>query len=188
MEAEARHLHAQIWIPKTDRNNIRKALFRIAEKHDPDWGSASKKVLSNGVRYCYNDDFINEYVTKDSELEYSNIPEDTFSYYPSEEEQEKLQAKKKCADAYFDRLKDLWLEQNPDYQIENYIISQMDVALFYYDQMFKDKVVAVVRDDRQRKQNAKCLYHYIYPSEAPKKEMVATAEQIEQYNIHIKMT
>ena len=41
MEDEARHLHAQIWLTPQrenhDINSIRKALFRIGQKFDPDW-------------------------------------------------------------------------------------------------------------------------------------------------------
>lgn len=177
---EARHLHAQIWIPKTDINNIRKALFRIAEKLDPDWSSASKKVLSNGVKFAYNDDFYNDYMTKDSELEYSKLPENTFDYYPSEQEQ--AEAKKKAsrvADAYFNHLQEMWTEQNPDYKEQIPIKQLKDISMFYYCQMFISKTIAVVRDHKQRKQNAKCLYHYIFKHRDL--DMVMTQDDITHY-------
>ncbi len=186
MEDEARHLHAQIWIPKRDINNIRKALYRIAEKHDPDWGPASRKVLSSGVKYCYNDDFYTKYMTKDlpepifSMLPYYNIPENTLEYYPNEEEQAEAKKKaKRVADAYFNHLQEMWEELNPDYEEFHPIKQLKDISMFYYDQMFISKTIAVIRDARQRKQNAKCLYNYVFK---PKDlDMVMTDADIELY-------
>lgn len=186
MEDEARHLHAQIWIPKTDINNIRKALYRIAEKLDPDWGPASKKVLSSGVKYSYNDDFYTKYMTKDlapelnSMLPYYNIPENTEEYYPSEEEQAAAKKKaKRVADAYFNHLEEMWIEHNPDYDEFHPIKQLKDISMFYYYQMFINKTIAVIRDARQRKQNAKCLYNYVFkPRDL---DMVMTDADIELY-------
>lgn len=180
MEDEARHLHAQIWIPKTDINNIRKALYRIAEKHDPDWSPASKKVLSSGVKYAYNDDFHHKYMTKESMIPYYNIPEDTKDYYPSEEEQAEAKKKaKRVADAYFNHLEEMWIELNPDYEEFHPIKQLKDISMFYYDQMFVTKTIAVIRDARQRKQNAKCLYNYVFKPRHL--DMVMTDADIELY-------
>lgn len=184
MEDEARHLHAQIWIDETrqkDRNDIRKALFRIAEKYDPDWSGASKKVLSQGVKYAYNDDFVDKYCTKENEIEYMKMPLDTSIYYPTPEEQEEIKRKAtRVADAYFDHLKREWEEQNPEYEY-NYIETPYHVGKFYYDLMFKEKKIAVVRDDRSRKQNAKCLLHYLFPHSQSIMDMILTKEDSEKY-------
>jgi hypothetical protein len=181
MEHEARHLHGQIFTAKPmDINNIRKALFRIAEKHDPDWSNASKKVISGGVKYAYNDEFISTYMTKDGDLAYSSLPEDTQPYYPDSATQEKaMKSKERVADAYFSRLAALWAER-PD-SSTRHPFSHVEVAQFYYDQMFKHKTIAVVRNDRDRKSNAKCLFHYIFPH-ASGLEMVLTQSEIEEYN------
>ncbi len=180
MEHEARHIHAQIFLEKhTDINDIRKALFRIAEKTDPDWSEGSKRVLSQGVVHAYNDDWTHKYCTKDGDLPYCNFPEDTQPYYPDKATQEKAMAsRQRVADAYFNRLKDLWHER-PD-GATRHPFSHVDVALFYYDQMFKDKTIAVVRNDRDRKSNARCLFHYIFPH-ANALEMVLSQTDIDNY-------
>ena len=184
MEDEARHLHAQIF-GKYKINNIRKALFRIADKNDPDWSPASKKVLSQGVKYAYNDYFINTYMTKDNKPQ-GTLPEETTLYYPSLEEQEEIKKKsEKVADAYFNHLKNLWEEENPEYETHQF--TNIDIAKFYYNMMFKVKKIAVIRDSKQRKQNAQCLLHYIYPGNQSIKEMVLTKEDIETYNLFKEM-
>lgn len=184
MEDEARHLHAQIWVcpqRSTDINNIRKALFRIGQKCDPDWSPASKKVLSQGVKHAYNDEFYKTYMIKDNALEYSVIPENTEPYYPSEEEQAAAMASKTCvADAYFDHLKREWDELHPDYDFQ-YQTVVFDVARFYYDMMFKYKKISVIRDDRSRKQNAKCLVHYLFPHQISILDSIMTKEDSELY-------
>lgn len=179
MEAEARHLHAQMW-GKYKINNVRKALFRIAEQHDPDWSPASKKVLSQGVKFAYNDYFHEHYLTKDNKPVHVSIPEDTKIYYPSLAEQEEIRRKAtRVADAYFDHLKTEWIERNPEYEYHQF--TNIDISKFYYDMMFKDKVIAVIRDDRQRKQNTKCLLHYIFPGHASKLDMTLSQKDIDEY-------
>lgn len=185
MEDEARHLHAQIWIDKkTDMNNIRKSLFRICEKCDPDYSPATKKVLSQGVKFAYNDDFVNKYMIKENEIEYKNIPEDTTKYYPTEEEQKEFKKKANhVSDAYFNKLKDLWEEEYPEYEFDHNT-TKIDIARFYYNLMFRDKKIAVIRDDKMRKANCKCLLHYIYPNQTYMYDMVLTQNEITELKIH----
>lgn len=163
-EDEARHIHAQIFFDDPVRkSNIQTALKRIAEKHDENWNPASRKVLVSGVKIAYSDNFMDNYITKDSEVEMLNWnpPVDTEPYYPTKEEQEKVKAKANAKDQYFHRLSELWNEKNKDYII--HINTLKDIGLFIYDQMFVDKTIPVVRDDRQRKQIVKAAMHYIYP-------------------------
>lgn len=65
MEGADRHLHAQIFSedPKR-RSDICKRLERIQSKHDPDWSTASKRVLFNGIKVAYNDKYL-DYILKD---------------------------------------------------------------------------------------------------------------------------
>lgn len=186
MEDEARHLHAQLW-GKYQRDNVRKALYRIAEKFDLDWSPASKKVLGSGVKYGYNDEFYKKYMIKENKPVYGPIPEDTSIYYPSLEEQENIKNKAtRVADAYFNNLRNEWLEQNPEYETHQF--TNVDVAKFYYNMMFKDKKIAVIRNDMQRKQNAKCLLHYIYPNLFCVKEMVLSNSDVEIFNLFKEST
>ena len=70
-EHEARHIHAQIWFEEACRKtNIQTALKRIAEKRDPDWSPASRKVLVSGVKIGYSDAFFEEYIQKDGQVSF----------------------------------------------------------------------------------------------------------------------
>ena len=183
-EHEARHIHAQIWFEEAVRKtNIQTALKRIAEKRDPNWDASSRKVLVSGVKIGYSDAFFEEYIQKDGEvkMENWNPPDDTSKYYPSQEEQDKVLARSTCKDAFFHHLKELWHENNPDYEVHQH--SNIDIAEFVYIQMFQAKTITVIRDDKQRKQVAKALLHYIYPYEADWKSMVLTEKDIEIYKL-----
>jgi len=184
---EARHIHAQIWFEEAVRKtNIQTALKRIAEKQDPDWGPASRKVLVSGVKIGYSDAFFEEYIQKDGQVQMENWnpPTDTDQYYPTEEEQSKAQAKANCKDSYFFHLKELWHENNPGYDLHQF--TNVDIAEFYYQQMFQAKTIAVIRDAKQRKQISKALNHYIYPYEFAWKEMVLSDKDIELYQLLTK--
>jgi hypothetical protein len=65
MEGESRHLHAQIFTndPKR-RSDICRRLERIQAKHDPDWSTASKRVLFSGIKVAYNDKYL-DYILKE---------------------------------------------------------------------------------------------------------------------------
>lgn len=178
-EEEARHIHAQLFFEDPVRkSNIQIALKRIAEKHDKDWNPASRKVLVSGVKIAYNDNFMDNYISKDSEVEDLNWnpPLDTEEYYPTEEEQQKVQAKHNAVDTYFHKLLELWNEKNRDYTV--HINTLKDIGLFIYDQMFVDKTIPVVRDDRQRKQIVKAAMHYIYPYNSAVNSYMFTQEDL----------
>lgn len=163
-EEEARHIHAQIWFDEPVRKaNIQTALKRIAEKHDKDWSAPARKVLVSGVKIAYSDNFMDNYITKDGEIDmdHYNPPDDTEKFYPTKEEQEKAIAEAECADKTFHKLKQIWELENPEY-IEHQKTLK-DIGLFIYKLMFETKVIAVIKDDRQRKQLVKALTHYIFP-------------------------
>lgn len=163
-EAEARHIHAQIFFDEPVRkSNVQTALKRIAEKHDKDWSPSSRKVLVSGVKIAYNDNFMDNYITKDGDINLENYkpPDATQDYYPSEEEQAQAIAQAGAVDQKFHRLKQLW-----ELEHEEYIEHQKtlkDVGHFIYKLMFEDKLIDVIADDRRRKQLVKALTHYIFP-------------------------
>lgn len=67
MEDTDRHLHAQIWSEEPKRrSDIVKQFQRIQSRHDPDWSPAASKVLANGIKVAYNDDFLT-YILKDTD-------------------------------------------------------------------------------------------------------------------------
>lgn len=164
-EAEARHIHAQIFFEEAVRkSNIQTALKRIAEKHDKDWSASSRKVLVSGVKIAYNDNFMDNYITKENEtipMDQYNPPPNTEEFYPSEAEQNAAIAAANAADSLMHSLKCKFEEKYPDYQ--QHQKSLKDIGLFIYELMFVDKEHPVIADDRRRKQLVKALTHYIFP-------------------------
>lgn len=190
MEGEARHIHAQVWFAEARSiNDIRKTFFRIGEKYDCDWSYSAQKVTSKGIKIAYNDDFI-DYILKQSHIydkyncslypdvsaattaalydDNMNAPPVTDDYYPSKKEQEEVMSKaaiNKAADPYFARLKHLWNKEFPDYNEANPAMTELeDIPRFYFNQMYKEKTISVIRNERDRKANAKSLYYYIFPT------------------------
>lgn len=190
-EAEARHIHAQVFFEEPVRkSNIQTALKRIAEKHDKNWNAASRKVLVSGVKIAYNDNFMDNYITKENStisMEAYNPPPSTDEYYPSEAEQAAAQQAANAADNHFHKLKCLWETHYPDYTEHQKTLK--DIGLFIYKLMFDDKVIPVITDDRRRKQLVKALTHYIYPyNQSPTsfmftQEDIAAFQNIQDYDL-----
>jgi len=167
MEDEARHLHCQVFYPeKKSKGDLTKALFRIQSKYDIDWSPASKKVLSSGVKVAYNDKFL-EYMMKDNPLIECCIPEDTSIFYPSEEEQLRVQRKSNSVNTRYDHYKDLFLksefysEDDHEYD-KSHITGKLRVANWLAHVMFKEKSITVVQDSRLRQQIINSLTFYVY--------------------------
>ena len=183
-EAEARHLHAQIFFEDAVRkSNIQTALKRIAEKHDENWNAASRKVLVSGVKIAYNDNFMDNYITKEGGtigMEAYNPPDNTEEFYPTLEEQAAVQATANATDRQFHKLKELWDTHYPDYTQHQKTLK--DVGLFIYDLMFEEKVIPVITDDRRRKQLVKALTHYIFPYGQSAIHFMFTHEDICAFN------
>lgn len=182
LEEEARHVHGQIWLDEaTSLDNIRKAIYRILKKHlelTGEWTPAVQKVQAGGIKIAYNDDFVNHYMTKDGKVE-SHAPTDTSIYYPTPEQQALAMAKaSRVADPYYNGLRDRWNASFPEY-IEHQF-TDVDIAEFYYNQMFTDKIIPVISDPRQRKQKANALFHYVFPNPADRTAVISQ----ERYDIY----
>ena len=183
-EHEARHIHAQIWFETAVRKtNIQTALKRIAQKWDPEWSPASRKVLVSGVKVGYSDAFFEEYIQKDGQVSMDNWkpPSDTALYYPTQDEQDKVLARAACKDSFFHHLSELWYENNPSYEVHQF--TNVDIAEFLYIQMFQAKTIAVIKADKHRKETAKALLHYIFPFDSDWKSTMLTDKDIETYNL-----
>jgi len=162
---EGRHLHAQIWLKEPrERGKINTSLQRIHEKTVQDFDQAQLKVLRQGTRIAYSDwhdSYLENNELKNDEVKYciKNLPEKTLEYYPSEEDQLKLQAKSNAVDSKFHRWEEKWIEYKEDR--ENYTASWKHVKHFVYDQWFRSRTERVLADSKQRKQFCKTLYMYI---------------------------
>lgn len=167
MEDEAKHLHAQVWYdePKS-KGDLTKALFRIQSRYDDDWGNASKKVLSSGVKIAYNDKFM-EYMSKDSPLIEDCPPDCTDDFYPSEEEQLAVQEKCNAVDTRFHKFlimfkESTWYSEEDALMDGSHIMGKARVADWYFDAMFVSKTIPVVQDNKVRCQVITSLYYYCY--------------------------
>lgn len=153
-----RHLHAQTWHNKgKDKNDYRKSFLRIIESNAP---LSNKHAVK--IKIAYNDDWYEEYLTKDIvEQLIDNVPvaEGTQEYYPTQEEQDKVQAKSNAADTRFHKMKvdfEEWWDKPPEVGIGLH-----DVAKFMADMMFKTKKYPVIVDKKNRVNNTTALYMYI---------------------------
>lgn len=162
MTGEARHVHGQIWMNESrPKGVIQTAMCRIAEKSFDEWDAASKKVLRGGVRIGYSDWVLNYCVDNEGKSDppkiiYDKQPEYTAHFYPTEEEQNKVQAKAKAVDHKYHHLEELWYEYCEDWHINFDNVSE-----FLYDMMFVDRKILCISDLRKRIDVAKTLHEYL---------------------------
>lgn len=169
-EDHERHLHGQVWMTNPrSKGDFAKALKRVQEKCDPDYCSAAGKVTAGGVKYAFNRDWIETYLSKEDNWILNCPPDYEEDYYPSQEEQDKVKAKSNAVDKKFHKWKiDYleWIKDNPPDDMFNthQTMRKRHIALFLSDMMFKSKKYCVIVDAKSRKQNCDALLHYIYPS------------------------
>jgi len=157
MEGEARHLHGQIWInePRT-KGTINKSLENICSRTIEDWNPAQNIVLRRGTKIAYNDDFVEEYLSKEDNIIFNNPPNLSTPYYPSQEEQQEVQAKSSSRNLVYYELKKEWKKFN-----EHNAFTLEDVAKWLMDKMYKYDTYRIIEDDKRRKQFTKSLYYYL---------------------------
>lgn len=164
-EEEERHLHGQIWLQEGRKKGaIVKSLVRIQEQNDPDWSSASQKVLSAGVKIGYSSDFVENYLSKEDNWLLNNPPPTNLEhlYYPSIEEQNKVKNKANAVDLTYHRLLELWKDyEKYTFRNKDQPITKHAIGEFLYTVMFCKKLIKVQPDSRKRLQTRDCLYHYI---------------------------
>lgn len=153
-EQEARHLHGQLFFPNGKRKfDLAKVLIKIQDTTDP----AEVRVLKQGIKIAYSDDFYTEYTNKpDSIMIIDKFIQDSEDYYPSQEEQDKVKARARAIDAKYHHLKELWDEQE-----EPPHLNQQNITLFLYKLMYVDKKINVISDKKCFNQTAKSMFHYI---------------------------
>lgn len=160
-EGVERHLHGQIFFeePKS-RGDVNKQLTNMCERVVKDWNSQQNYVMRRGTRIAYNDDFVDEYLSKEDQHLYSDLPDNTSEYYPTKEEQEKVQKKSNAVDQRFHQWETDFLESeyNELFQKKNI---QLYVSQFLENMMFNIRKYPVVVCPKKRKEYAKALYLYI---------------------------
>lgn len=175
---EARHMHCQIWNSEArPRGIICTAMVRISERTIVEWDSAQKKVLRNGIKIAYSDwylDYLEENEDKkDSEkgqVIYSNPPEISQDYYPTEEEQQKLKDMSGAVDKKYYKFEQeflIWFSNNSDSKT----VTLIKVSEWYSLVMNDERTICVVAEKRRRCDTVKSLYNYITKSCDPSLNM-----------------
>lgn len=161
MEDEARHAHGVIYYetPKS-KGDLNKSLESICSRCVPDWNPNQNMVMRRGTKICYNDEFITEYLAKEDNVIYQNIPQDTAPYYPSKEEQEEVQAKSNAVDKKFYQWETDFLASDQFKEFKKMPI-QLYVSKFLEDMMFSSRKYPVVVCPKKRKEYAKALFLYV---------------------------
>lgn len=169
MENEARHLHAQIWLNEgRTKDDVSKAVKRICERTISDWDAAQTKVLRGGIRIAYSDWYL-EYLcdnedkgeVDDENIITNNPPDRTETYYPSEEEQEKVKAVSQSVDPKYLSLEQQFLEWA---EMNNKSITHTSVAQYLCYAMFENRTIKVLTQQRDRTALCKSLYAYVVKS------------------------
>lgn len=158
MDGEAKHLHGQIWVKEPrDKGTINKSLENICARTIEDWNPAQNLVMRRGTKVAYNNGFIEEYLSKEDNIIFNNPPNNAHEYYPSKEEQERVQKKAKSSNPQFFIHKENFLKNRT-------ICSKItleEIAMWVSEGMYKNDTIAIIQDDKRRKQFTKSLYYYI---------------------------
>ncbi len=161
-EGTQRHLHGQIFYEKPKRKfDVNKALNLLCQRSVTGWDLSQQRVLHQGTKIAYNDDWWLNYTNKESESEllYHDIPGNTVEYYPTPEQQQSVQARTNAVDKTFHHLVELYEADPPP--LANDFPDEEDIRKWLYCLMYIDKKIKVIEDRRKFNQRAKSLFHYI---------------------------
>lgn len=139
-----RHVHAGLFLKSSaSRSNVVTQMTRMFDG----LSSEEKRVLRNGIKIMYNGDFIKNYLDKDdgTVVVASSLPEVACmeAYFPPKP-QPKVSQAKKCSH-YYHELETLWYTYNgPTVEVNS-----LTCRDFLFRMMYSDRVLAVIRDDKQ---------------------------------------
>lgn len=163
----ARHLHAQIWLDKSKtKGSIKTTLNRICNATIKDWSQPQERVLNQGVKFAYNDNFYQEYLLDNDakpepvNIVYDSVPLEREKYYPSQEQQKAFQSKTNAVDKkyhHYQELYNLWAKEM-GYPLR---AKKWMVWDFMNDALYKSKSMVIPKDDKTIKANITHLYRYI---------------------------
>ncbi len=188
MEDDARHIHGQVWFPNPKlKGDVNKELVRFCKKNIQEFEKSEEYVLKRGTKIAYNDDFIINYTNKPDSIFIQNEPPEGehTEYYPSQEEQDKVQAKSNAVDKKFHTWEidflEYWKQRMEDCDFSNppQSVKLIDVAEFLSRQMFMEKKYNVIVDKKNRVQNCKSLYLYIKSKKCPKEFLTKEEWELE---------
>jgi len=168
-EGIERHLHLQVWFNEPRRKgDLKKQLERTLSSYD--WWDTHHKRYCIHIKIAYNDWITNyclENETKGDILEeiQAEIPSNTESYYPSEQEQQDVQDLANAKDTRFHLLKKQFEESefsdNDTYNFGRDVYNKFQISAFLNDAMFIRKTIPVVSEKRKRIELSQSLYMYV---------------------------
>lgn len=166
MDAEARHLHAQVWFnePRA-RGEVCTAIQRIGDRTIDDWDKAQVTVMRGGVKIATSDWHIDYLLECEKKNELPNViadhpPENTIPFYPTEEEQEAVRAESNAVDKMMFKLEKMFLERHDE--TESYTLKQ--VQAFMANMMYNERTICVITDNKRLSGICKGLFHYLNKS------------------------
>ncbi len=181
---QERHLHAQVWYETPrEKNTLNKPLKRTIEKYFPE----SKPHIAIKIKIAYNDDFLEKYMTKDiTEKIIDKVPPkeetkevDIFGefgekkqvsiyrtdYYPSQEEQEKVQKQAHIADHKMNHLEELfheWVNEKQEDEPDSELTKKGQVSRFLSDMMYKSRKIKVPTDMKIQRNLCSVFCNYLW--------------------------
>lgn len=185
MEGCARHAHIQIWLDVARlRGVICKSIQRICERTIELWDNCQLRVLRAGIKIAYSPwylDYLEDAFKKIGDkinTAFSNPPNTgELEYYPTEEEQKKVQESATCADPKYNQLKNLYWEWTDDK-----VITLESVCKFLIWAQYDGKKVAVCKDKLTRINLSRNLYWYLCPQNCSIEEYLSK----EDFDIWLK--
>lgn len=193
-EDDNRHLHGQVfWNTERGKtpSELKIILLTYTEKHLKRSLSPDEKIHAFKIKIAYSDEFYATYCQKEDGMLHTNMPPDTKDYYPTEQEQEKAQARASAVDKKYFNLEEKYLEMNNNTPPK----TLKDISHFIYDSMFVSRTMHVIEDPKKRNQLIKCLFEYIlkdknryivflHPEEQKKNQ--AKADLLDKYKDYLK--
>jgi hypothetical protein len=191
-EGDERHIHAQVWYNEAKaKGSITKVMKRhIINNYNPE-----DYVLRHAqkIKIAYNDEFLESYMEKDfikdddeglGNFEYNKVPDITLDFYPSEEEQEMVQAKSKSKNGWLLELDELYKKYATEE--EKMLPNIYNVAKFFERIAFLD-LWKIMKDPKQRQQEAQIYRKWINKSVTGtlylSKEQEAERELVEKWTM-----
>jgi hypothetical protein len=182
MEDEARHLHGQVFFEEPrDKGTFNKSLERICASHISDWDAAQNIVLRRGTKIAYNDDFICNYLAKEDNILFNNVPQATSEFYPSKEEQQKVQDKSHAVDKKYHQ----WSVDFKEWNEEDKPVTIENVAKFLAHMIYDVKKYPVIVEKRKRIEHTNNLFHYLNPNKNSYFEFISEKKKLEIVNKNI---
>jgi len=153
-----RHVHAALYLKTAiTKSNFATLLTRLC-KNTLDFDETELSVVRKGIKILYNNDFVENYLDKDDDTVVisTDLPESSHleSWYPPKPV---TKSKTQKHSAYYWELEKLWYElQSPTVEVHT-----LNARHFLYRLMYSDRVIPIIRDDKQIVQTARHLVRFI---------------------------